>query len=152
MKKYFFITICSFLWADNCFCQKIELCNYSKIEVEIIIEKGKRFKNRVEFSTIKKNEVLLSFKETFSDTIISYVDKLEFRKDFVKTDAMQLGLSNTAFKINLLKISKKQIVFLLPSEDKYLEVKLKRNYRAILIYKFGTEWRLIYTNFVPEYY
>lgn len=149
----FFLTILLlslriFSLAQSC-C--IETCN--EVNPKIDVEEGRLYQNRRLLTSIKKNEVLISFKEAFSDSITTCIDGLFFRSDFVKSDSIELGLSNVAFKVTFPRKQKNmKICFEIKPEKSCICLQLNRKYRMIKVFRIENRWSIIKTNYVPVYY
>ena len=143
-----FVFHLNFCLSQNCSKEECE-----KLKPEINVEKGDKYKGRKLLSSINKSEVLVSFKEAFSDSIKTFINGKFIRVDFVQSDSIDLGLSNVAFKVLFPNNrTRMKISFISIKDKKCIDFTINKKYRLIKVYRHGEIWRLIKTNYVPIYY
>ena len=150
IKSYWVLFFC--IITCSAFSQRLKTWCINKGHVTTFFEIGKEYKNRKVLKSIKKDEVLISFKEKFKDSVLTYVNDELYSSDFITSDSISLGISNTAFKINMGKASRKEITFYLPQKNFFIKFTINRKFRLIKVFKFSEEWSLVFTNYVPVYY
>jgi hypothetical protein len=143
----FLLTMSRFSMAQ----QAIGFDDLSLIKPTITTENKKKYKGRVLISSVEEGNVLISFKELFNDSIKVYLNDEFLRIYFVISDSVILGTSNTAFKISLKNRRRTKVVFVLPEKKVYIKFMVSRKYKLIKVFKDDNRWRLIRTNYVPEY-
>jgi len=150
--KLFFVIMLLFIMSGFSIAQQaIGFDDLNLIKPTITTENKKKYKGRMLLSSVEKGKVLISFKELFNDSIKVYVNDEFLRTDFVKSDSVVLGTSNTAFKISLKNRRRTKVVFVLPEKKVYIKFMVSRKYKLIKVFKDDNRWRLIRTNYVPEY-
>lgn len=124
---------------------------FVKEECTISGDKGNSKSGKIPIKSVKKGEIAFSFKESFSDSVLIYINGQLYNKYFVQTDdTMVLGTSNVAFKLTNVK-KKTRVVVILPLKKVYTSFSVRRNYKLIKIFRMHSKWIINKSNFVPQY-
>ena len=140
---------CFQLKSNQCTAQEKMYKNFEREKYEMHVFKPMKNTDPIKITGVKSGEVMLSFKEHFSDSVVTIINGNLLREDFVQSDSLNLGLSNISFKISVN--NKTEILFLLPQIRKYVKFNIDNKYKLVKIFRIGESWKLIKTNYVPEY-
>ncbi|MDJ1471008.1 hypothetical protein [Xanthocytophaga flava] len=113
----------------------------------------KKEQERTKITTIKKHEVIISFKEGFKDSLVVLVEDSLYLKAFVQSDIYGRGWSDTSFKINFRSFKKQHltITFVLPEHKRYVTFKLNTSHRLLKVHHVESLWEITKTDYIPEY-
>lgn len=127
--------------------------SFATEELNLQVYSPKRKENKKLIDNLDKREVLISFHEGFSDSVLVYVNDSLFMQKPVVSDTLGLGYSVAAVKIdfNCLKKREAQVIIALKEKRKYIAFSLDRKFRMIQVHRISGIWYLAKTNYVPEY-
>jgi hypothetical protein len=156
--KNSFIVLLMALWSlclGSVHAQGVPLTTpgFEKEEMDIQRFKPQKSEFRKRINSLNKNEVLISFHEGFSDSILVYVQDSLYMHAAIKSDTLGSGYSVGSVKVNFKFYKKRRILItiMLCEKKKYISFLMSRKYKMIKVHRMEPVWYIIKTNYVPVY-